>query len=188
MPSATAKKTTFFNSVYVNQFDKGKKCATHGHATENVFEKLAMAHGYKVRKATRDEQISHIDFILDSPEWQNIKVDVKGRKKTSRQNKKFNDKWVWIEFRNVQGKEGWIYGKANFIAFERKEDFIIINRVTLRNWLGKSNVRWDLPTVKNSWESKYRIYSRRGRNDQLTQVKMSDILKLPNLKIWKKND
>ena len=121
MPSATAKKTTFFNSVYVNQFDKGKKCATHGHATENVFEKLAMAHGYKVRKATRDEQISHIDFILDSPEWQNIKVDVKGRKKTSRQNKKFNDKWVWIEFRNVQGKEGWIYGKANFIAFERKD-------------------------------------------------------------------
>lgn len=174
--------------MYVNKFDKDEKCATHGYATEEMFEKLAIKNGYKVRKATREEQISHVDFILDAPEWHHIKVDVKARKKTSRRDKKFNDKWLWIEFKNVQGNEGWVYGKANFIAFERKEDFIIINRVTLRNWLGRSSVRWDLPTVKNAWEAKYRIYTRRGRKDQLTQVKMSDILKLPNLKIWKKDD
>lgn len=174
--------------MYVNKFDKGKKCAIHGYATEGMFEKLALKNGYKVRKATKEEQISHVDFILDAPEWHNIKVDVKARKKTSRRDKKFNDKWVWIEFKNVQGNDGWVYGGANFIAFERKEDFIIINRVTLRNWLNVSSVRWDLPAVQNAWEAKYRIYTRKGRRDQLTQVKMSDILKLPNLKIWKKDD
>jgi hypothetical protein len=168
--------------MYVNQFDAGEKCAKHGYATEDTFEKLAVQNGYGVRHATKEEQIQHIDFILDSPKWHNIKVDVKARKKTSRKNKEFNDKWVWIEFRNVQGNDGWIYGKSNFIAFERREDFVIVNRVTLRNWLGKSNVRWDMPPVKNSWEAKYRIYSRRGRRDQLTQVKMSDILKLPKIK------
>ena len=174
--------------MYVNQFDKNEECAKHGYKAEDDFESLALKNGYRIRKATREEQINHIDFILDSPEWHNIKVDVKARKKTARKNKQFNDKWVWIEFKNVQGKDGWVYGKSNFIAFERKEDFVIVNRVTLRNWLGRSNVRWDLPRVQNSWEAKYRIYTRRHRRDQLTQVKMSDILKLPNLKIWKKEN
>jgi hypothetical protein len=174
--------------MYVNKFDKNKECAIHGSNSEDLFEALAIKNGYRVRSATRDEQIAHIDFILDAPAWKNIKVDVKARKKTARQNKQFNDKWVWIEFKNVQGKDGWVYGSSNFIAFERKDDFVIVNRVTLRNWLSRSNAaRFDLPPVKNSWEAKYRVYSRKGRRDQLTQVKMSDILKLDNLKIWKKD-
>jgi hypothetical protein len=54
-------------------------------------------------------------------------------------------------------------------------------------WLGSSKkVRYDLPFVNLAKLAKYKIYQRRGRRDEITQIKMSDILELKSIQIWSK--
>ena len=69
------------------------------------------------------EQFSHVDYVTDIG-----KIDVKARKRVSRTDEDVQDELVWLEFKNVQGKQGWIYGKADIIAFEREEDFLLVKR------------------------------------------------------------
>ena len=161
-----------------------------GRESELKFEALAKMRGFLVKPATGIEQIDHVDFHLTSEEedgTMSAMVDVKARKKTSRKDNKYNDDWVWIEFKNVQGKDGWIYGDADFIVFERENDFIFVNRQELVDWLGScKKIRYDLPFVTLAKLARYKIYQRRGRRDEITQVKMSDILKLESAKKWSK--
>jgi len=178
--------------MYRNDYDFSGECSKRGKFAEDEFIKAAHARRYKIRVATRKEQFNHIDYILKglhptSRKEIQVTVDVKSLKKKSRQSKNLNDKWVWLEMVNINGKRGWIYGKANFIAFERFNDFVVIKRDSLQAWVEASGrVRYDLPYVKNSWEAKYRVYSRPGRKDQITLVKMSDLLKLDACYIWEK--
>jgi len=178
--------------MYINDLDSNSECAKRGKFAENEFVKCALRRHYKIRPATSAEQFSHIDFILKgiNPTTRReveVTVDVKGIKKQHRKQKKTSDKWVWLEMVNVQGKTGWVHGKANFIAFERQCDFVVVKRASIQKWVEASGrIRYDLPYVRNSWEAKYRIYTRRGRKDQITLVKMADILKLDGAYLWKK--
>ena len=99
--------------------------------------------------------------------------------------KKFNDDWIWVELKNVQGRKGWVYGDANFIVFERENDFVVASRLSIIELI-ESKVRFDLGFVERAYQAKYQVYQRRGRRDQITQVKMSDILKLKNVSKWNK--
>jgi hypothetical protein len=178
--------------MYRNQFDATGQCSRDGDKAEKTFEELAKERGYLPRRSTRAENMfKHVDYFLTGKtkkgEKTEIKVDVKARKKTSRRDNKFNDEWTWIEFRNVQGKPGWVHGDADFIVFEREKDFVLANRKELVGWLGSSkNIRYDLPFVKLAKLAKYKIYQRRGRGDEITQIKMSDILGLKSVQIWSK--
>ena len=97
-----------------------------GRKSEICFNGLAERRGYTVIETSAASNMrEHIDFILsrdDSPD--KIAVDVKARKKTSRRSDNYDDENVWIEFNNVRGKPGWLYGKADKIAFERAFDFV----------------------------------------------------------------
>ena len=37
----------------------------------------------------------------------------------------FNDGWLWLEFKNVQGKDGWFKGEAT-ILFERENELTLV--------------------------------------------------------------
>ena len=180
--------------VYRNKFDRTGQCSKDGHNAEKTFEDLATERGYRPNKATREQNMfKHVDYILTGKSKKGakieIKVDVKARKKTSRRDNKYNDEWQWIEFKNVQGKSGWIHGDADFIVFEREDDFILVNRKELVSWLGASKkIRYDLPFVNLAKLARYKIYQRRGRRDEITQIKTEDILGLESAKIWKKSD
>lgn len=177
--------------TYQNKFDKSGECATQGASAEELFLDMATARNYVVKKATRNQNIfDHIDFYLtgrskDTGSDHTITVDIKARKKTSRKDSKFNDSWVWVEIKNVQGRDGWLYGQSDFIAFEQKDCFILCPRKVLIEVV-KSNVRFDLDYVDRASQAKYRIYQRSGRRDQITQVKVEDLLKLKNITKWKK--
>ena len=179
--------------MYRNKFDSTGQCSRDGDKAEKTFAELAKERGYLPRKATRSENMfKHVDYFLTGASKKGkkieIKVDVKARKKTSRKDSKYNDEWVWIEFKNVQGKDGWVHGDADFIVFEREDDFIFVNRQELVDWLGScKKIRYDLPFVKLAKLAKYKIYQRRGRKDEITQIKMSDILKLKSAKKWSKS-
>ena len=177
--------------MYRNKFDKHGTCSVEGHSAENLFEEEAVLRKYIVRRATKQENMhDHIDMFMEGLSKSDSKpvevsVDIKARKRVSRRDKKFNDDWVWIEMKNVQGKDGWLYGKANFIVFERENDFVLAPRKNIIELIN-SKVRFDLGFVDRAYQAKYQVYQRKGRRDQITQIKMSDILKLKNVTKWKK--
>ena len=179
-------------SVYRNQFDRTGQCSEDGYKAEKTFEEIAKEKGYLPRRSTRAENIfKHVDYFLTGKSKKGkkveIKVDVKARKKTSRRDKKYDDEWTWLEFKNVQGKRGWLYGDADFIVFERSEDFVFVNRQELVDFCSSGKkIRYDLPFVNLAKLAKYKIYQRSGRRDEITQIKMSDILNLESAKIWSK--
>lgn len=177
--------------TYVNKFDKDGKCSKEGHSAENIFKKIAESKNYLVTLASKQENMhKHIDMFLEGRDSETkkkkvISVDIKASKRTSRKDKNFNYEWVWIEIKNVQGRKGWLFGEADFIAFEQEKHFVLVPRKTLVSFV-KSNVRFDLDKVERASHAKYKIYQRRGRRDQITQVKLEDLLKLNNITQWKK--
>ena len=157
-----------------------KKSIQRNLETEEMFSNLAEMRGFKVEVATGVEQIDHIDFHLTSNEEDGrmtAMVDVKG-------NKDCHKDWIWIEFKNVQGKDGWIYGISDFIAFEEKNFFLLCYRKELCDWcLEKVDLDVSSPTAE---EAEYIGFSRKGKQDLISKVLVDDIKNLPHTQVWKK--
>ena len=182
---------------YINKHDKDGQGSRIGHKAESDFASLAESKGWNVSKASRsDNMYKHIDFILrdmENLDSDHSLVDFKSRKKTSRKDKKFNDDWIWLEFKNVQGKDGWLLGASTHIVFERENEFVLVPRNELFNWAkqaiadrngGKITIKCK---AKNAREAKYKYYTRWNRQDLLTQVNYEDMLKgINNIEIWQK--
>lgn len=152
-----------------------------------AFLKIAKTRHYKTRVPTKVEKRAHIDIILSGLTPQKkvsiISVDLKACKSI----KKCSNKWHWIELRDPHGKPGWLYQEADFIVFERKHDFILVNRQNLVNWVNTLNkIRFDLPFVQQSWEAKYRLYRRPGKNESITQIQFEDFCQINDTHIWEK--
>ena len=170
---------------YRNSFDFTGQNQISGENAESTFEQIALKKNLKIKKATIKQQLSHIDFILTDKANKNFLIDIKSRKRISRSAESFSDDLVWIEFKNVAGNQGWLYGASDFIAFEREMDFIIVPRKSLVLLCERivSNIR-----VDKSKDCLYKKYSRKDRKDELSLIKMDDILKNIKVSIWEKND
>jgi len=127
------------------------------------------------KEASKEENMyDHIDLTVDE-----MTVDVKGMKKLNRGDADVNPDIHWIEFQNVRGDRGWIYGKAEYIAFETLDGFIMIDRVVLLEWCREMITD---RKVKDKKEL-YKLYNREGRKDVISLVLTEDLLKLPHKKI-----
>lgn len=160
-------------------------CADRGFSAEVVFKQLAEEKGYSVRVARREEQFSHVDFVLnkDDKEW---RVDVKGAKKKKRTDESVDYSVLWLEFRNGNGGWGWLTKEngASHIAFELEKEFILVNRRELKELTEKlCNLEKMVDSAKKAL---YCGYKRFGRRDLLTLIKTED-LKQINHSIWPKN-
>ena len=155
-----------------------------GLKTENLFEETAKKENFIVRKSSLSEdRFKHIDFFLEQDHFK-YSVDVKARKKTNRDDAKVNDEWTWIEFKNVLGRKGWLYGEADYIAFERADDFLMVNRENLVKFCED---KVDLETmVSRAYQAEYKVYQRQGRRDLITRVRMDDLANLEGNIILKK--
>ena len=91
---------------------------------------------------------------------------------------------IWVEFHNVAGKRGWLYGEADKIAFEREKDFVIVDRIALTKFCEKAVA----PIfVASAGEALYKIYRRKSRKDVISKVLMSDIINdVDNILYWNK--
>ena len=184
--------------AYINKYDKDGECSKVGHTSEYNFVMLAISRGWDVESASKSENMfKHIDFNLvkkDEDSCLSMAVDVKSRKKTSRKDTKFNDDWIWLEFKNVRGDKGWLMGNATHIVFEREKEFTLVSREGLLGWAeqviadrngGKVSVKCK---AKNARDAKYKYYTRWNRSDVLTQVNYQDMIKgVKNVEIWRKN-
>ena len=158
-----------------DSFEIGKKA-------EDLFVEVCGKKGYEAIKSSKQQDMyDHIDYHVKNKAGDMKSFDVKSRKRTSRRDSEFNDDWQWIEFLNVNGKAGWIKGKADFIAFELKGAFLIARRSELRE-LCKKLITDTKTRVSEGRLAKYKLYSRNGRKDVLTQIKTQDIR--DGLKTW----
>jgi hypothetical protein len=168
--------------MYRNSFDKTGECSAMGEAAENSFSRLLSKKG-TVRPASTFQQMRHIDFILTTSKGENLRYEVKARKRVSRSDDQVNDDTVYLEFLNVRGDAGWLYGKSNFIAFEREKDFVIVDRLKL---VKMAETKCDLALkVSSPSQCLYKAYTRWGRHDLISRVMMLDIEAIAD-EVWVK--
>lgn len=127
--------------------------------------------------ATKEEDMrEHWDVkgLLDWLEDGVLKFDVKGMKKINRQDSEAQSTYTWIEGKNVLGKDGWIKGGADYIAFERLDRWIVAKRTELLALVQKKCKENEFKEGKGVYE----IYQRQDRLDKLTLVPFTHIIAL----------
>jgi len=160
-----------------NRFDH-RDSLELGNAAQKIFKNIAVKRGWEVFPAVEAQDIDeHWDYSIKNPAGEEFKVDVKARKRKNRHDKNVQDEWAWIELHGVRKNDlGWLFGgKADLLAFERKDDFVIIKRERLQH-LANSLVNKSI-SVQNPYEAEYKIYSRKDRNDQLAMIEMRHIVR-----------
>ena len=165
-----------------NRFDKKDSLEIGEHA-EGVFILLAVKQGWKISASSNDENIEdHWDYLIEKDDVR-FKVEVKSAKRINRTDNESQSDYTWVELRNVRGKIGWLFGKADLIAFEKESSFIFVKRLDL---LAVVNKKVNLVAkVNNTKDALYKIYTRAGRKDKLTLLHTSDIEEIKFME-WKK--
>lgn len=140
-----------------------------GMDAEKRFVGIMKKNGHKIAKSTsKQDMFEHWDYLVNGK----VKAEVKGLKKARRSDNSTKNDWIYVEFRNVKGEDGWLYGKADVVCFEQEEGFLVVNRsslVELAETLVKTTFT-DRPTP-------YKSYKRRNRPDEHVGVIMvSDLL------------
>jgi hypothetical protein len=148
---------------------------------EDSLSTLLGKFGEVIHSTPEQDMEDHIDLIvkpnkkckfLTAPKnYDDVYIDVKGAKKHNREDTSVNYDIHYVEFMNVKGKLGWLYGKAHYFAFETKNTWLIVDRIKLIEWL-------DTLPVKSSAEKKlYHLYDRSnyGRNDLMMLVETSKL-------------
>ena len=117
----------------------------------------------------------HIDYWLAmSSNGKKWGVDVKGNNLPDE---------IWVEFNNVQGKPGWLYGGAAIIAFDIPEEggFSIVDREELAFFCEK---HVSDETVSNKKDAYLKRYTRKDRQDVISILKLHDIKNLMSYRVW----
>jgi len=97
---------------------------------------LVAQYGGEYRKATLNEnKYQHKDIIYTNPnrEGKEYSFDVKMVKKIRRFFQETTDKYHWVEFHGGHPKaQGWVNGEQDWVAFETFNDWIFVDRETLK--------------------------------------------------------
>ena len=98
------------------------------------------------------------------------KFDIKGLKKTKRSDSDTNENIHWIEIKGITGKLGWLYGDADYFAFETLDYWIIVDKTKLQDYIKTNTIKeyTEYPTIN-------KLYQRKNRLDILTIIKTLDL-------------
>ncbi|HEY5729251.1 MAG TPA: hypothetical protein VIS72_04320 [Anaerolineales bacterium] len=155
-----------------NKYDQ-KDSLVLGQIAESQFASIAGRKGWKIVEASRAGNIEdHYDYEI-SKDDRHFRVDVKSKKRVSRKAGGVQDDLIWIEFKTVRNTKGWLFGSADRIAFENQNGFKIVERralVRVINTHVKIHLKVDKPE-----DALYRVYTRKGRPDEITLIKASDL-------------
>jgi hypothetical protein len=168
-----------------NRFDK-RDSLELGEQAENLFMLLAIKRGWKVSASSQDQNINeHWDCLIEQG-YTAFKVEVKSKKRITRGDKGTQQELTWIELHGVRPKDtGWLFGRADLIAFEKQNSFLLVKKADL---LAMVNKKVDLVAkVSEPKDAVYKIYRREGRKDKLTLLPMKDINEI-KFDEWKKDD
>jgi len=128
-----------------------------------------------IKYPTREENMfEHWDVQYGSK-----KYDVKTIKRINRYSNKTSE-FTWVEFTNVNGKNGWIFGKSDYIAFDLMFKWVIIDREKLKNMV-LSRLKDRTIRIKDSSPKTYLPYRRSGRDDTIVLVPVADIEEIADM-------
>ena len=146
-----------------------------GRVAEVRFRRAAEAKGLEVEKSSRNDDIHlHVDYWLAYDGNGRWGVDVKGNNLPDE---------IWVEFMNVRGNPGWLYGGAQIIAFDMPElgGFVIIDRQDLADYCERTIEDTIVSDKRDAYMKKYR---RNDRQDLITKLKLLDLNKIESFRIW----
>jgi len=144
-----------------------------GTRSEDKFVAACIQRGYKTKKSSREEDIHlHIDYYVTRGSRSTVSVDVKGGN---------HPKVIWVEFKNVRGNDGWMYGKADWIAFELPEvcGFVMVLREELA-LLAESIVE---PVFVDKKDADRKYYQRKDRLDVISRLWLDDLKRCPSYNV-----
>lgn len=139
--------------------------------SEERFVLVCKSLGYQcIPSNNEDNMKNHIDFIVNR-NGEYIGVDVKGINTAE---------CIWVELRNVHGKPGWLYGGADYIAFDMNDmkGFAVVRRDELAEQV--SHVTKCEFVSKH--EARHKLYTREGRYDVITQMVWNDVFYLKSFR------
>ena len=144
-----------------------------------VAKQLLEQMGGRVTPATNEEDIySHVDFWWDNADGNRVGVDVKGMKKRSRYDSSPDNDITWLELQNVNGKPGWLYGSAKYIAFRRTGITVFVDRNVLVDYAERLIAGKQVVTVRPQVCGVPYTRSRWNRNDITVMVPLDEVQKL----------
>ena len=132
--------------------------------------------GYTLSNKSQDI-IEHWDVKIG-----NVKIDIKGLKKVKRSDDSVNENIHWIEIKGITGHLGWLYGNADYFAFETVKYWVIVKKETLQEYIKEHTIKeWvKYPTIN-------KLYNRNERKDVITLVSTLDLFYISDSIIMKKN-
>jgi hypothetical protein len=142
-----------------------------GAKAERDYLSYAKHLGFNPRQAPLHIDREHIDFIMDVSGIQ-ISVEVKGFKNSTSKG------FILVEIINVQGNPGWLYGKADWIAFQMADNsFLTVDRIDLLKLIESKGIN---PNDKSKRTfDKFKLapywYQRPGRKDCITYLTLKEV-------------
>ena len=124
----------------------------------------------------RQDVFEHWDIagVLRDVTAESYRYDVKGMRRNARAGR-IDPDITWVESKNVRGRPGWVYGKADYIAFEQPEPWVIVDRTRLVGFMRDKIADNGSALVEHAKDALYRLYSRKNRADVISKALMADI-------------
>ena len=137
-------------------------------AVEDKFAHIIKTMGEVSPSSTEQDINEHWDVKLD------VKFDVKAVKKVNRSDGETDETIHWVELINVRGNKGWLYGEADYFAFELDDYWVIVGKQPLQTFIAKKCAKKET----SERPELYKIYNRKDRLDAITLVKTIDLMYL----------
>jgi len=152
-----------------------KQSQKEGLRAEDLFREFAEKQGYAFEESPPSWNIhKHIDCFL-SKDGKKRSFDVKALKRVARGNQYSQNSEIWVEFKNVRGRKGWLYGEADMIAFQDTEDsFLIFKREDLVSFC--EEMVDETAVASSTRDALYKVYTRKDRKDVISRIKRADLI------------
>lgn len=189
-PEATASVTnTNITKKTKSKYMTGALVPIQDKVSRDIFKEILSNNNIHISTVANsdEDKKAHWDYLLRIKD-KLYKTELKGIKKSSRQNNTFQNNWTWIELKGhcdpyvKTMNHGWLFGsEADYYCFIYEEDVVLISRAKLIK-LVKSLIKdgtIDFEFVLNANDAKNKLYMRHkfGKNDIITQIESKHIIK-----------
>lgn len=157
-------------------------CFKLGKIKESEFSELLLSQvGGTVQILSKyQDMYDHIDIIWTYNN-RTFTFDIKSAKKNRRADNTPDYNINWVELKNVRGNPGWLFGKADYIAFEGEKDWIVCRRTDIIKLIDSKVTNKSIDKSR----SLYTYYQRNGRQDIVVKVLSSDLRNIARISFMK---
>lgn len=151
------------------------KTTAMGTQAEHAFARSCCIQHMRFRPATKYENIvQHFDFVVEMEKDIFVKVEVKSVK-SRRRGLPPDPRVIFVELKDIHGNAGWLYGKADLIAFQQLDGFVFVPRDRLVKFVEELRPQCRISLQSGVYHT---LYSRSSRQDLIIVLDIEDILPL----------